>query len=60
LDEFITLNEAAELIGIDRSAFYRWSKTDKIKLYKKGAQTLVKRSDIEKIKAERETIRPID
>ncbi len=60
MDEFITLNEAAELIGIDRSAFYRWSKAGKIKLYKKGSQTLVKRSDIEKIKAERETIRPIE
>lgn len=58
-EEYISLKEAAQIIGIDRSAFYRWNKSGKINIYKKGSHTVVKLADVKRIKAENETITPI-
>ncbi len=57
--EYITLNEAAEKCNVTRAAIYSWHKQGKIKLFKKGRYTVVKLSEIEKIKVEREEIRPL-
>lgn len=57
LDDLISLNEAAKIVGVDRSAFYRWNKSGRIILYKKGNRTVIKRSDAERIKAENEEVR---
>lgn len=59
MDEFMTLTEAAEILNIDRSAFYRWNKTGKITLYKKGTRTLVKTDDVYRLKLESEEIKPL-
>jgi excisionase family DNA binding protein len=60
LTEIWQLDEAAEIIGVDRSAFYRWNKAGKIGLYKKGSRTVVKRTDVDQIKKENETVKPFD
>jgi excisionase family DNA binding protein len=57
--EFISLNEAVKLMGVDRSTLYRWGKAGKITLYKKGRNTLVDKEELERIKAENEIIRPL-
>jgi len=59
LDDLISLNEAAKIVGVDRSAFYRWNKSGRITLYKKGSRTVIKRSDAERIKAENEDVKPL-
>jgi excisionase family DNA binding protein len=58
LEEYISLEEAAQICNVTRAAIYRWQKNGRIILYKKGSRTVVKRSDIEKIKKENEEIRP--
>lgn len=58
LDEYITLDEAAKICNVTRAAIYRWQKNGRINLFKKGARTVVKRTDIEKIRKENEEIRP--
>jgi excisionase family DNA binding protein len=60
LDEYITIDQAAKECGVTRAAVYRWHKIGRITLYKKGLRTVVTRSDIDKIKAESESIRPLD
>jgi excisionase family DNA binding protein len=61
-NDYISINEAAEYLGVTRLTIYRWrkAKPPKIKVYKKGNQLLVKKSDIEEIKADRERIKPLD
>jgi excisionase family DNA binding protein len=60
LDEFISLDEAAKICNVTRAAIYRWHKTGRVTLYKKGSRTVIKRSDIEQIKKENETVKPFD
>lgn len=61
-DEYLTIDEAATYLEVTRMTIYRWRKAKPpiVKVYKKGNQLLVKKSDIEEIKAERELIKPLD
>jgi excisionase family DNA binding protein len=57
--EYISLKKAVELVGVDRSTLYRWGKSGRITLYKKGRNTLVDKDELERVKAENEVIRPL-
>ena len=49
MDEWLSLTDAAERLGIHRTTIYRWAKAGKITIYKKMGQSIVKKADIEKI-----------
>jgi predicted site-specific integrase-resolvase len=60
-EEYISLKDASDYLGVNRITLYRWAKLKppKIIIYKKANQSLVKKADIEKIKEEREEIKPL-
>jgi excisionase family DNA binding protein len=58
-DVYITLDKAAELCQVTRAAIYKWAKTGRLNIYKKGSRSLVKIEDIERVKVENEKIRPL-
>ena len=58
-EEYITLNQASEILGIKKPNLYRLAKNGELPIYKKGSQSIVKLSDVEKIKKERNQIRPL-
>ncbi|HBF39760.1 MAG TPA: DNA-binding protein [Firmicutes bacterium] len=59
MDEILTMEEAAEFIGVDRTTLYRWAKAGKITIYKKGRNSVIKKADAEKVKAENEELKPL-
>jgi DNA binding domain, excisionase family len=60
-NEYMSIKEASELLNVNPSTIYRWAKSGRLSLYKKGLRTtIIKRSDIERIKAENEQIRPLE
>lgn len=48
MEEFLTIKEAMELLGVDRSTLYRWSKAGKLLIYKKTGKSVLKREEVEK------------
>jgi excisionase family DNA binding protein len=58
--EYLTLNEAAEFIGVKRVTLYRWAKEHKVTIYKKSRFSYIKKVDAEKLKAEYEEMRPLE
>lgn len=60
-EKTLTINEAAEFIGIDRTTLYRYAKQNppKIIIYKKGARSVVKESDVIRLKDELEKLTPL-
>ena len=60
-NEYMSIKEASEFLNVNPSTIYRWAKNGRLSLYKKGLRTtLIKRSDIERMKAENEQIRPLE
>lgn len=60
MEEFISIKEAADFIGVERVTIYRWAKAHKITIYKKGRYSYIKKSEAEKVKAENETFKPLE
>lgn len=58
-EEYISVNDALELLNITRMTLYRWAKIGKLPIYKQGRKSLVKRSDAERVKKENEEIKPL-
>jgi excisionase family DNA binding protein len=58
-DEYISMNEAAEFLNVTRLTLYRWAKSGKLKIYKKGRNSIIKKTDAERVKREMEQIRPL-
>ena len=59
LDEYMSLDDAAQFLKVDRSTLYRWAKIKKLMIYKQGRHSLVKKSDVQRIQKENEEIRPL-
>lgn len=47
--DFLSIKEAATLIGVSESTFYRLMKNKTIKTHKLGGRTIIKRSDIDNL-----------
>lgn len=58
-NEYITINEATELLGVTRVTLYRWAKEHKLMIYKQGRNSLIKKSEAQKVKSELEQIKPL-
>lgn len=58
LDEWLSLNDAAEMLNVHRTTIYRWAKAGKITIYKKMGQSIVKKTDVEKILREIKPLYP--
>jgi excisionase family DNA binding protein len=60
LSEYLFLEEATKILNIDRTTLYRWHKNGRVTLYKKGRRTVIKTSDVERLKTENEDLRPLE
>lgn len=58
-DEYISVNDTLKLLNITRATLYRWAKSGKLPIYKRGRQSLIKKADAERVKKENEEIRPL-
>lgn len=47
--EFLNIGEAAELLGVSESTFYRLMRNGTIKKNKLGGRTIIKRSDLDNL-----------
>lgn len=47
--DFLSIKEAAVLIGVSERTFYRLMKNGTMKAYKLGGRTIIKRSDIDEL-----------
>lgn len=45
-DDFITINEACELLSISRATLWRYEKLEKVKVYGIGGRRLLKKSEL--------------
>lgn len=45
-DELMTINEAKDMLKVDRSTIYNWIKRGKLRQYGLGARVYLKRSEI--------------
>ena len=58
-DEYITLNEAAEILEVKKPNLYRLAKSGKVPIYKKGSHSFAKREEVLRYKKENEEIKPL-
>lgn len=56
-EEYLTLEEAAAIIGRSRRTLERYTKEGRIKRYRRGFSVLYKRSDVERLNKELNEIR---
>ena len=47
MEEYLTIKETIELLKVDRSTLYRWSKAGKLSIYKKAGKSVLKKEEIE-------------
>ena len=52
MDEWLSLNEAAEKLGVKRVTLYRWSEKGILPIYKMIGKSVVKKADVDKIIAD--------
>lgn len=57
-DEYLTVNEACEVLGVKRRTVDHYGKTGKLPKYYRARNVLFKRADVLALKRELETIRP--
>lgn len=55
-DEYLTPEEASAILGISRRTLERFVKDKKIARYRKGLRVLFKRSDVEALALQRESV----
>lgn len=60
IDEWLTLKQAAELVGVTPRTVQNWIKNDKIKGYQVVGRIRVKRSDVDALYQPKEVKRPSD
>lgn len=49
MEEWVSINEAAEILGITRATIYRWSRSGRLPIYKVVGKSRIKKADIEKL-----------
>jgi excisionase family DNA binding protein len=49
LDEWLTINDAIEMLGISRATIYRWSKSGRLPIYTKLGKSRVKKEDVQRL-----------
>ncbi|HOJ76695.1 MAG TPA: helix-turn-helix domain-containing protein [Bacillota bacterium] len=49
MEEWVSINEAAKILGVNRTTIYRWSKSGQLPIYKVVGKSKVKKADIEKL-----------
>jgi len=49
MDEWLTIDQAAKLLGINKATVYRWSKSGELPIYKIVHKSRIKKSDIDKL-----------
>lgn len=60
-EEYMTADEACDILGVTRRTLDRYADTGRIRKYRRGIRNVVfKRSDVENLKQELEEVRPID
>jgi excisionase family DNA binding protein len=59
MDEYLTLNEASEILKIKRPNLYRLAKSGELPIYKQGKKSVIKKSELEEYKAKQLEIRPL-
>jgi predicted site-specific integrase-resolvase len=59
-DDYVPIETAANELNVSRTAIYTWHKKARITLYKKAGKTYMLRSEIDKIKTEKEDFRPLE
>lgn len=60
-EEYLTPAEAASLLGVTRRTLDRYADDKRIRKYRRGFRAIVfKRSDVEQLKREIESVHPVD
>ena len=49
LEEWVSINDAVKILGVNRSTLYRWSKAGKLPIYKVVGKSKIKKTDIDKL-----------
>ena len=52
-EEYYTLAEVLEIVGVTRMSVWKWRRSGRLKTYPLGRETLIKKADIERICRER-------
>ncbi len=55
MEEWLTINEAIEMLEISRATIYRWSKSGILPIYTKLGKSRVKKEDVQKLLNEKFT-----
>ena len=59
--EYVTADEACNILGVTRRTLDRYADTGRIKKYRRGIRNVVfRRADVERLKRELEEVRPIE
>ena len=59
--EYVTSDEACDILGVTRRTLDRYADAGRIRKYRRGIRNVVfRRAEVERLKRELEEIRPID
>ena len=50
--EWLTIDEAAKILGVNKATIYRWSRSGELIIYKVVHKSKVKKADVDKILAD--------
>lgn len=58
MEEWLTVTQAAEKLGVARQTLYRWARDGTLPIYKVGTLSRVRASDVERLWAEAKPLYP--